>query len=135
MPFKNKDDQRAYSKSYGAGWYQRNKEQVKASANARKQRVKASWVEYKATLACAICGASHPAIIDFHHPNREDKEHNIYRLVSNGAFKKVAEEIKKCQVLCANCHRKVHFDEYQAIRSVKRARVAGKGVVDDNDSG
>jgi hypothetical protein len=131
MPFTDKDKQKAYAKSYGASWYQRNKERVKKASIERKRRLKGEWVQYKATLACDRCGASHPAIIDFHHPDREDKEHNIFRLVADGAFKKVWEEIKKCVVLCSNCHRIEHFNEQQAKRALKRAQEA----LDDNDSG
>lgn len=109
MPFADAEKKKLHDKKYGASWYQRNSEHVKAAVKARKQRTKAEWQEYKATLACNRCGASHPAIIDFHHTDQAEKEHNIFRLVSNGAYKKAHEEIKKCEVLCANCHRIEHF--------------------------
>ena len=120
MP-RNKEKRAAYCKNYGADWYQRNKEQVKAASNDRKRRLRTEWVEYKASLSCTRCGASHPAIIDFHHNDPSEKEHNIFRLASKGAVDKLKEELKKCTVLCANCHRIHHFDELQAKRALKRA--------------
>ena len=144
MPFSDEKRKRAYCKSYGASWYQRNKERVKEAVNERRKARKIEWMEYKATLACSHCGASHPAIIDFHHPDQEEKEHSIFRLMGNGAYKKLREEIKKCVVLCANCHRKGHFYERQgAPEDSVDARGLGayfsipvKGEVsDDNNSG
>jgi hypothetical protein len=57
------------------------------------------------------CGFNHPAALDFHHVDPKEKENNIHRLVSDGRWARVYEEIKKCIVLCANCHRLHHYDE------------------------
>jgi acetylornithine/succinyldiaminopimelate/putrescine aminotransferase len=122
MPFKDEEAKKAHDKAYGASWYQRNKERVKAASNARKARLRDEWLHFKSTLSCSDCGASHPAIIDFHHDVQEDKEHNIHTLVANSANKKVLEEMKKCTILCANCHRIRHFNEHRAEKAVKLAK-------------
>ena len=68
------------------------------------------WLqEYKKQLACEICGEMHPACLDFHHKDPTTKERDISRMArANFAIKRMKEEIDKCQVLCANCHRKLH---------------------------
>ena len=45
-----------------------------------------------------------------HHKDKDKKERGICYLVSNGySTEKIQEELKKCEVLCANCHRKLHY--------------------------
>ena len=62
---------------------------------------------------CETCKEGHPAVLDFHHIN-DDKEGNISRMVSDTISKdRILAEIDKCIVLCANCHRKLHWDIYK----------------------
>ena len=59
-----------------------------------------------------MCGASHPAIIDFHHIDRADpNKQKVHKLVCSGRFAAAYREIEKCMVLCANCHRILHYEE------------------------
>ena len=59
---------------------------------------------------CAICGYDKcSAALEAHHINPKDKKFTI----SNYAYKSyedLREELKKCILLCANCHREVHND-------------------------
>lgn len=101
----------------------------KANEAAKSQRWRETHpVEYKAAYTreaetkkqilldariggCIKCGEKDPACLDFHHRNGKlDKLGNI------GTFRKfgkqrILDEIAKCDVLCANCHRKHHRDE------------------------
>lgn len=58
---------------------------------------------------CSRCNEDHPATLDFHHTGSNDKEGIISNLV-HGPWKVLAKELKKCEVLCANCHRKMHHE-------------------------
>ena len=61
---------------------------------------------------CAICGYDEcDASLDFHHVNPEDKSNNIQKIISSCDNKKIANELNKCILLCANCHRKIHWGE------------------------
>jgi hypothetical protein len=57
---------------------------------------------------CQHCGLEdpdHPEIYDFDH--QHDKIECVSNMLSQSRnWDKVWEEIKKCQILCANCHRK-----------------------------
>jgi hypothetical protein len=59
--------------------------------------------------------------LDFDHINREDKSENISRLVSIGSnINKIKDEIKKCRLLCANCHRthtnnQMNYNSYENV--------------------
>lgn len=64
----------------------------------------------KAYCKCAKCGESRGYVLDFHHRDPNIKEEGIARLISsNASLSKIKEEIDKCVVLCANCHREFHF--------------------------
>lgn len=62
---------------------------------------------YKRFCGCAICGECEPVALDLHHTDPTVKEDNPSSMLS-GSTKKLLAEVRKCVVLCSNCHRKVH---------------------------
>ena len=62
---------------------------------------------------CAICGGVfEDCCYDFHHLDPTQKEFTISQTNTNGArsWLSLRDELKKCALLCANCHRRVHGD-------------------------
>lgn len=60
---------------------------------------------------CAHCGGEYPpAVFDFHHVNPEEKDRTPAQLWQTSRETEDA-ELKKCIMLCANCHRIVHIEE------------------------
>jgi hypothetical protein len=60
---------------------------------------------------CEICGYSKCiAALDFHHKDSNEKDFNISSMMLK-SFKRLDEEIGKCLLLCANCHRELHSKE------------------------
>ena len=56
---------------------------------------------------CQHCGGQFPAAVyDFHHYGEKDADPSY--LIANGSVDRIAEEISKCTILCANCHRIEH---------------------------
>jgi len=111
MPYKDPEVKKAKHKTYSREHYLANKEKaLEANAKYRRQ-CREEWLAFKSTLACAKCNFSHPAALDFHHTDPSQKESNVHRLSANGQYKRAHEEIKKCIVLCANCHRIHHYEE------------------------
>ena len=110
MPYKDKDKRAQHAKEYGAGWYQRNREKTLERTRKRKKEKRAEWHKYKAGLSCLFCGASHPAIIDFHHPDATG-EKKVSEYVNAGQWKRAYIEAGKCIALCSNCHRIYHWNE------------------------
>lgn len=111
MPYKDPEVRKAYHKLRSREHYLKNQEAVKQRTKETKAHQKEEWFTFKSTLKCTKCGFSHLAALDFHHENPAQKEYNVHRLVANGQFAKAYEEIKKCVVLCANCHRIHHHEE------------------------
>ena len=109
MPHKDISARRATNRRH----YERNKAAVLERNTKFKLAARAKWAEFKATLSCTKCGENHPATLDFHHVVKSKDNVKVYKLTADGAYKKALEEIKKCVVLCANCHRKHHYEEAQ----------------------
>jgi hypothetical protein len=93
-------------------WHYRNSVHNRNRTLTRRARLR-SWVnELKADAGCRRCGESDAACLDYHHRDGVGKEMNVSQMVSYGyAFDELREEVAKCDVLCANCHRKEHFVE------------------------
>ena len=66
--------------------------------------------DIKNNSKCCRCGEDHPACLDFHHKDSSKKIIEVSKAVRNGwSLDKIKREIKKCIILCANCHRKLHY--------------------------
>jgi hypothetical protein len=60
----------------------------------------------KGLSGCADCGRHyHPAVLDFHHLEPEDKQASVGDMIRNAGMERLKAEIRKCVLLCANCHR------------------------------
>ena len=118
MPYKDPAVRKRKNAAYSAAHYQKNKAATIRRTKAVKAREKEEWFAFKSRLSCTKCGFNHIAALDFHHEDPTTKEGNVHRFVSNGQFARAYEEIKKCIVLCANCHRIHHHEEKQSLKSV-----------------
>lgn len=59
---------------------------------------------------CCDCGTTDQFSFDFHHDG-DDKENTICDMMSGGfPWEEIEVEIKKCVLLCRNCHQKRHID-------------------------
>jgi hypothetical protein len=109
--FKNRERMRELRKK----WYDKNKESERSKAivrqRIRRQEFNKWYYEYKSKLSCIQCGFSHPAAIDFHHRERGEKEFDPSHMRNLTNKKRFLKEIEKCDVLCANCHRILHYNE------------------------
>ena len=111
MPYKDAELKKAKHKEYSRKHYENNRETIKQQTKTTKAIEKAKWYIFKATLKCTKCGFSHVACMDFHHEDPSTKIDSVHRLISSGQFALAQEEMKKCIVLCANCHRIHHHEE------------------------
>lgn len=70
---------------------------------------------------CAVCGyGDAAAALDFHHRDASTKEFSISKF--SGSWEPLVTESKKCDVLCANCHRIRH--------AIDDAKAKGGAVTD-----
>lgn len=67
--------------------------------------------QLKQNQRCEKCGETRWYLLDYHHLNPEEKKNTIAKLMVHSCQDSVQEEIKKCILLCANCHREFHHFE------------------------
>tara|TARA_R110000823_G_scaffold239366_1_gene364586 strand:+ start:59 stop:622 length:564 start_codon:yes stop_codon:yes gene_type:complete len=83
----------------------------KSSENVKRWRRKTKERLVKAFGGvCACCEINGPScIMDFHHLDPDEKEFGFGAIRANiKSWGKIAKEVRKCVMLCANCHRKHH---------------------------
>lgn len=93
-----------------ASWYSRNKGRHVGNVKSRTLKVSAGHrqklLEYLSEHPCVDCGEKDPLVLEFDHV-RGRKRGNVSKMVCCGyAWKTVEREIAKCEVRCANCHRR-----------------------------
>jgi hypothetical protein len=102
---KDKEKNNAWFREY----YKTHKQQYFDKAARYKKEIK-EWFysEYQDILFCSECGEKNRCCLDFHHLDPSKKDKGMSQLLRMGSKKRIIEEVKKCVVVCANCHRKIH---------------------------
>lgn len=67
--------------------------------------------ELKQSIPCNRCKTLFPFYVtDFHHREPENKNFRISNAMSRTmSWERIIEEIDKCDLLCANCHREIEY--------------------------
>jgi hypothetical protein len=100
MPYKSVEDRKAASKRH----YYANKQQYLEKNNRRRELMRAYLRIVKESKPCSDCGMKYPFyVMDFDHLG--DKRNIISQIVLQGSRHALEAEIKKCELVCANCHR------------------------------
>ena len=74
----------------------------------RRKQLRRQSIQYKGGR-CEICGYRRCLeALEFHHRESSRKDFGISSKGYTRSWKKVREELDKCILLCANCHREVH---------------------------
>jgi hypothetical protein len=116
-PNRNTEKYRTKRNEYARKYY-REKGKAKQIANARKWELKMqTWIaQIKTTLSCSVCKENDAVCLDFHHRDENLKDFSIGDALNLGCGKdRILKEIAKCEVLCANCHRKLHGGRFSLL--------------------
>jgi len=108
-----------------------------AAAGKRKIRrsTRIACLKYLSAQGCAECGQRDPRVLEFDHLDPSKKDQNIATLISGGyawSSEVLRREIRKCRILCANCHRK-HTIGQQDYYSHSDVRAALRAIYEDYD--
>jgi hypothetical protein len=75
--------------------------------NAHKARLQAMIDQIKECVGCQSCKGENVSVaLDFHHLVSTEKAFTISK--HSCGWLRIVDEMNKCVLLCANCHRKVH---------------------------
>lgn len=90
-------------KIYRTEHYQANKENIYRQIKTRQRELKNKIWDYKKTHPCMDCGETDPIVLEFDHLS--DKEFNVGDAGNFGySWERILNEIRKCNVVCRNCH-------------------------------
>ena len=95
----------------GRSWRSRNPDKV-AVQKDRWRSEKRLWIyEYQASRGCVVCGENDFRCLVFHHRDPSEKELSISQAVAALSLARVKKEVEKCEVMCANHHSILHYEE------------------------
>jgi hypothetical protein len=101
-------------KQYIREHYIKNKLKYKSKAKRNDKRRLEEYKELKKTLKCELCDEKRWWVLEFHHEGKKD--FNIASSIKRFSKERIELEIKKCKVLCANCHRDLHYYERNGLK-------------------
>lgn len=80
---------------------------VLARVAETRRRNRAFMWNFYSTHPCVDCGEDDPIVLELDHLDPDTKVMNVAAM-AHGTYsiKKIQEEIDKCEVVCANCHRR-----------------------------
>jgi hypothetical protein len=103
-------------------------EQVKERTDKARAAAKEYVYQYLLTHPCVgpdrkgcPYNETDPQVLEFHHRDKSKKDMDVTHMLSGGySIKRIEAELAKCDVLCANCHRRVTMKERGWFRSKRR---------------
>lgn len=85
------------------------KQRTSIMVSERRRKLKDMAIEYKGGK-CEKCGYNKcNGALEFHHLNPEEKDFSISTSGTTKSFERIKKEIDKCILVCANCHREIHY--------------------------
>lgn len=81
-------------------------------ASFRRQAFKKKGLEILGSK-CMKCGDMRSYVLDFHHKEPELKTDTLSHILTESNYDAFFNEVSKCILLCANCHREFHFLEHK----------------------
>ena len=123
-----KDGLQARCRDCSRQWYLANRDAHRAKVRLRSTAVKKEYKrrigEHLLAHPCVDCGESDVRVLDFDHLDASTKRSDIAKMVNaGGRWSDIELEMAKCEVRCANCHRRVTSDRGQDWRAVVSADV------------
>ena len=118
---------RACRSEYGKEHYRRNRQRYidQAAELKRKNRRERTiyLIEFFKANPCVDCGEADPVVLEFDHVGA--KQFEVTKLFAERSWEKILEEMKVCEVVCANCHRRRTAERRRSLRYVlTRERLA-----------
>lgn len=112
MPINDPAARVIYQKIFFKAHYEKNKEYYLRKNDRRRKEARNLVSEFKSQFGCSMCPETDQACLDFHHTDPLNKTVSIANMFRMGwGPQKMIAELKKCIVMCSNCHRKLHRDQ------------------------
>lgn len=102
---------RVYDNTYHANRSKESRQRKYALQQKRLLENRRLLYTFFLTHPCEHCGESDPVVLELDHKDRTKKDFVISNTMTK-SWANLFKEIKKCRVLCANCHRRVTAKQF-----------------------
>jgi 5-methylcytosine-specific restriction endonuclease McrA len=112
----------AHRQTYYSAHYQKYRDSYLERAQRRREKLRLEFrtkmLKYLSGKSCSVCGESDIRVLELDHIDPSQKRFTISQAVRLGyKWSEVLAEIQKCQILCANCHKKRTAEQYGWYKS------------------
>jgi len=110
MPYADPEKQKAAQRQH----YKNNADDYKSRQTAHRERNRRYIWNHLKQNPCIDCGENDPVVLEFDHRNPAEKVCGISEaaFIRKFSIQRLQEEIDKCDIRCANCHRRKTAQEF-----------------------
>ena len=83
-------------------------------------KVRSELLNFLSTKKCVDCGENDPIVFEFDHKDPSIKFKPISKMLSGHySWNSLLKEIEKCEIRCANCHRRKSYYQFNCFGKTK----------------
>lgn len=94
-----------------------------AQTRGRREVNRREIVRFLGTHPCVDCGISNAIVLEFDHRDPEQKLMDVATMMLSKRWPRVLAEIEKCDVRCANCHRRRTARQFRWSKARRRDKL------------
>lgn len=110
-------------REYKNKWYHgdtNNKELFKETRKKTKDALRTKMICFLEDKECVDCGEKDIVTFEFDHRDTNDKKHSISKMIGDCfSWDNIMDEVNKCDIRCANCHRRKTAKQFGYYRLKK----------------
>ena len=85
----------------------KDREKLYAAQKRHRVKIRQKMLNFLSAKECCDCGERDPVVLDFDHRDQKGKFKPVSKLMSgHWSWESIEFEINKCDIRCANCHRR-----------------------------
>lgn len=101
-----------------------SRQKAKEKNQKKRDRNKQFIYEYLLSHHCIDCGEKDPVVLEFDHV-RGTKIGSISDLSARNGLEKIQKEMEKCDIRCANCHRRKTAKQFNYYSRIIESEIVG----------
>lgn len=99
----------------------KNREDLYKAQKRHRIKIREKLLDFLSTKKCIDCGEKDPVVLDFDHIDPSNKFKSISQMLSGHySWKSVTTEMNKCEIRCANCHRRKSYTQFGYFGKTKK---------------
>ncbi len=91
----------------------KKREDLYAAQKRHREKIRIQLFNFLLKRSCVDCGEKDPVVLEFDHNGGENKFKTISKMLSGHySWQSLEKEIQKCEIRCANCHRRKTYIQF-----------------------